>query len=453
MTPGEHIGSYRVTRLVGAGGMGSVYEAVNDSIGRRVAIKILTKEQAADKQTLTRFHCEARLANQVQHPGLLTIHEVGRLPDGGAYLIMEFLDGETLASRLQRSPDGRLPVIEVIRFGSQIADALAAVHAVQIVHRDIKPANLMLVNDSAVFGSVRIKVLDFGLAKDLAPEPGQPLPKTKAGIGMGTPSYIAPEQIFGAASVDDRADMYSLGAVLFELLCGRPPFVEVDERRLLGAHVTKTPVDVRELRSDVPSRLAELIAALLDKNSEARPSARQVATLLDALRLTPPGEFPVALLSRPKIQFAPRRFLSLVGVAAVLIGLVVVGLLSLLPSLRGRATLPTPAASSPSPPPAMPSPGLPAGSAPLPTPGGLGPRVPPPPSAPSAGTPVDSYVGATKKESPVSPSLRPLGRSRTAASPAHDSGVRSPGSAPSRTPPPRPPRSETLLRNEDVHPL
>ena len=162
------------------------------------------------------------------------------------------LTEKTLASRLQRSPDGRLPVIGGDSFW--LADCgmlwLPCMQC-RLSTATSKPANLMLVNDSAVFGSVTIEVLDFGLAKDLALEPGQPLPKTKAGIGMGTPSYIAPEQIFGAASVDDRADMYSLGRCCSRLLCGRPPFVEVDERRLLGAHVTKTPVDVRELRSDV----------------------------------------------------------------------------------------------------------------------------------------------------------------------------------------------------------
>jgi serine/threonine protein kinase len=208
------IGPYRVIRQLGKGGMGVVYEAVHDAIERRVAIKVLHPEYAKDRETAARFFNEARAVNRIEHPSLVQISDYGHTGEGTAYLIMEFLRGESLADRLDRlrAAGQRLAVTEVVRITWQIADALRAAHAKQIVHRDLKPGNLMLVRDPIAPGGERVKVLDFGIAKLM--ENGTR--RTSTGAVMGTPLYMSPEQCRGAGEVDERSDVYSLGAMLYE---------------------------------------------------------------------------------------------------------------------------------------------------------------------------------------------------------------------------------------------
>jgi serine/threonine-protein kinase len=213
---GQHIGPYRVLREIGQGGMGAVFEAVHTQIERKVAIKVLRAEFAQNQQLVARFFNEARAVNIVNHPSVVQISEFGQLPNGLAYIVMEYLAGEPLGARMKRQ-GGRLSVPEALRLTRQIAAALAAAHAKGIVHRDLKPDNVMIVPDPEAPGGERAKVLDFGIAKVLASAQGhtgdamEQSSQTRTGMMVGTPLYMAPEQCRGSGTIDDRADVYSLG--------------------------------------------------------------------------------------------------------------------------------------------------------------------------------------------------------------------------------------------------
>jgi serine/threonine protein kinase len=188
---GQLIGSYRILRLLGEGGMGVVYEAVREDIGGSAAIKILKKEYALQPEVAARFFNEARAANLVNHPGIVKVFDYGQLPSGAAYLAMEFLEGESLYARLQRHI--RLSEAESLRLGRQIASALAAAHDKQVVHRDLKPENVLIVPDAEAAGGERAKILDFGIAKLAAQQQGSV--RTNTNMLMGTPIYMSPEKI------------------------------------------------------------------------------------------------------------------------------------------------------------------------------------------------------------------------------------------------------------------
>lgn len=267
--PPSTIGPYRVIRQLGEGGMGVVYEAVHDAIERRVAIKVLHPEYAKDRETAARFFDEARAVNRIEHPSLVQISDYGHTQDGTAYLIMEFLHGESLAGRLDRlrAEGQRLAVTEVVRIAWQTADALRAAHAKQIVHRDLKPGNLMLVRDPIAPGGERVKILDFGIAKLM--QTGTK--RTSTGAVMGTPLYMSPEQCRGAGEVDERSDVYSLGVMLYEMLAGRCPFEAAGGGEVLGMHLFKEPPPLASSAPLAPAELVVLTHRLLVKNRETRP--------------------------------------------------------------------------------------------------------------------------------------------------------------------------------------
>lgn len=280
----SRIGPYRIVRQLGEGGMGTVFEAVHEQIERRVAIKVILPDYARDAEFTARFFNEARVVNRVGHPGLVQISDYGRLPDGTAYIVMEFLEGETLAKRLEQ-PGGKLSLPEVIQLGWQLADSLAAAHDKGIVHRDLKPENVMIVPDPYMANGERTKLLDFGIAKVAelgALEPAQGA-KTKANQVMGTPDYMSPEQCAGAAGVDGKSDVYSLGVMLFKMLAGRSPFVAETSSQIMGMHMFVAPPLLRELAPNVPQPLAELVHRMLAKNAEARLTMRQMAATLERL--------------------------------------------------------------------------------------------------------------------------------------------------------------------------
>lgn len=281
------IGPYRVIRQLGKGGMGVVYEAVHDAIERRVAIKVLHPEYAKDRETAARFFNEARAVNRIEHPSLVQISDYGHTGEGTAYLIMEFLRGESLADRLDRlrAAGQRLAVTEVVRITWQIADALRAAHAKQIVHRDLKPGNLMLVRDPIAPGGERVKVLDFGIAKLM--ENGTR--RTSTGAVMGTPLYMSPEQCRGAGEVDERSDVYSLGAMLYEMLAGRCPFEAAGGGEVLGMHLFVEPPPLAPLAPLAPAELVALTHRLLVKDREKRPRMAAAADDLSRIgaRLSP----------------------------------------------------------------------------------------------------------------------------------------------------------------------
>ncbi len=274
----ERVGPYQIVRQLGAGGMGLVYEGVHESIARRVAIKILLAEFAKNPEITTRFFNEARAVNLIDHPSIVQVSDFGRLPDGTAYIVMELLKGESLAARLKQQ-GGRLPTDRAIQIVYQTADALAAAHARGIVHRDIKPSNIMLVGDPVAAGGERAKLLDFGIAKLSSDAPGE-LPKTQTGAMMGTPQYMSPEQCRGSGTVDAQSDVYSLGVMFFQLLCGRPPFVAEGTGELIGMHLYEAPPSLTSLAPEVPEGIADLVHRMLIKDRSTRPRMQEVVAAL-----------------------------------------------------------------------------------------------------------------------------------------------------------------------------
>src|ERR1044071_2519993 len=275
---GATAGSYRILRQIGEGGMGAVYLGEHTMLGRPAAIKILLPSLSQNREMVGRFFNEARATTAIRHPGIVEIYDFGFLPDGAAYIAMEMLDGESLASRLQRV--GRLPVGAAVDIGRQGAGALHAAHSLGITHRDRKPDNMFLVRDPEI--GERVKLLDFGIAKLVTNDSGN---RTRTGVVMGTPVYMSPEQCRGTAALDSRADLYSLGCVLYELVAGRPPFVAESAGDIIAHHLYFPPDPVRRHEPSVPDGLEQLIMALLAKDPAMRPgSAAEVSGILDRWR-------------------------------------------------------------------------------------------------------------------------------------------------------------------------
>jgi len=289
---GTVLASYRILGVIGEGGMGVVYRAEHVLLNRPAAIKLLQPEMTRNPDAVARFFNEARAATAIRHPGIVEVFDFGISNEGSAYIVMELLDGESLARRLTRG--GPLPAMRAIQFGRQIAGALAAAHSQGIIHRDLKPDNVFLVADPEVPGGERIKLLDFGIAK-LASEPAH-LTRTRTGALMGTPTYMAPEQCRGV-QLDHRADLYALGCILFECVCGRPPFVGEGIGDVLSAHIHLAPPAPSQLAL-VPPVLEAVILRLLAKAPGDRPAmASQVIQQLDAA-VTDAAQPPAALNAR-----------------------------------------------------------------------------------------------------------------------------------------------------------
>jgi serine/threonine protein kinase len=265
---GETIGNFKIVSKLGRGGMGEVFLAEQQSIETKVAIKILHPEISADKEHITRFFNEARAVSRIHHAGIVKIFDVGFHTTGHAYLIMEYLEGESLAKRIERQK--RLSLPQIADIGRQIASVLEATHSAGITHRDLKPDNIFIIPDRELASRERVKILDFGIAKLT----GTLASVSPATIGtMGTPAYMAPEQWGDSAKVDWRADVYSLGCVAFEMSCGRPPFIVTNIAEACAKHLNDPPPPARTLMPDVPPRLEELLNRLLDKKPDRRPQS------------------------------------------------------------------------------------------------------------------------------------------------------------------------------------
>jgi serine/threonine-protein kinase len=306
---GRTVGSYRVTELLGEGGMGAVYRAVHVALGRKAAVKVLLEELSHNKDVVARFFNEARAATTINHPGIVSVFDFGYADDGCAYIIMEHLDGESLGDRRRRV--GRLPVAEVLTIGRQVAGALGAAHKQGIVHRDLKPDNVMMVPDPDVLGGERAKILDFGIAKLLDRE-SDTLPgvETKSGRILGTPAYMAPEQCRGAGKVDARADIYALGCVIYALVCGHPPFVAEGTGELIAAHLTAPPPPPRTIVPDLPQAVEDVVLRLLAKRPEDRYAT--MAEVVEALEAASAGKLParLGLVKRPEAAKADAATLA-----------------------------------------------------------------------------------------------------------------------------------------------
>ena len=266
LAPGTRLGRYEIRSLLGAGGMGEVYLAHDPTLRRAVALKLLPSDAAHDRDRLRRFEQEAHAASSLNHPNILTIHEIG-VHDGTPFVATEFVDGESLRRRMMR---GRLDVRELLDIGVQIASALAAAHAAGIVHRDIKPENIMVREDGIV------KVLDFGLAKlvarsgrDDAEAPTKAASDTLPGVVLGTVQYMSPEQARGLET-DPRTDIWSLGVVLYELLAGRSTFEGKTSSDVIAAILRTEPPPLTVYVRDAPPELERIVTKALQKDREER---------------------------------------------------------------------------------------------------------------------------------------------------------------------------------------
>ncbi len=273
LTPGSRLGPYEITSQIGSGGMGEVFKARDTRLERSVAIKVLPHELAQSAAFRTRFEREAKTISQLNHPNICTLHDVGE-HDGTSYLVMELLEGESLADRLSRGP---LPLSEVFRVGTQLADALDRAHRAGVVHRDLKPANVMITRSGA-------KLLDFGLAKSAQidlPDAGdgatQHKPLTQEGTILGTFQYMAPEQLEGLAA-DARTDIFSLGAVLYEMATGVRAFQGSTKTSLIAAIVSQDPKPLAQVLPLTPPAFEHVISRCLAKSPDDRwQSAHDIA--------------------------------------------------------------------------------------------------------------------------------------------------------------------------------
>jgi TolB-like protein/tetratricopeptide (TPR) repeat protein len=308
--------TYTLERELGGGGMSRVFVAVDTALGRKVVIKVLAPELAAGVSA-ERFAREIRLAAQLQHPNIVPLHAAG---DAGGlpYYTMPFVEGLSLRSRI--ASGGPLSTPECVRILRDVARALSYAHEQGVVHRDIKPENVLLSGDAAV-------VTDFGIAKAVsaAKTLGSTGTLTSAGIGLGTPAYMAPEQAFGDPATDRRADIYSFGCLAYELLTGKPPFADRPSHQLVIAHAMETPPPLESRNSGVPEPLTALVMQCLAKNPDERPqSAREIVERLESVD-TSSGQktFPT--------RTAARKRLLIVGTIAVVALAIAFGV-----ALRGR---------------------------------------------------------------------------------------------------------------------
>ncbi len=403
--------AYRIERELGGGGMSRVFVAEERALGREVVIKVLLPELAAGV-SVSRFRREIQLAARLQHPHIVPLLAAGE-SEGLPYFIMPFVVGESLRGRVAR--EGELPVGDSVRILRDVVSALAYAHGSGIMHRDIKPDNVLLSGGVAV-------VTDFGVAKavSVSAESHQTTGLTSLGMALGTPAYMAPEQATGDPQIDHRADLYSLGAMAYEMLTGRPPFIGRSPQAVLAAHVVETPEPVERLRPVLPSALAALVTACLAKRPADRPqSAHEVMNLLDALATPSGGMTPTMATTVPvSIVGAPHRrrrvvLAGAVGAGALLLLLAVTLWLRPAPASKGSA--------------AVVAPSRPETTAMVPQPA-------PPPTAETT-PPVRTPVRATERKPPQrrQPALG-SGTRDSASAPAESVSA----AAPSPTPPPPP---------------
>ncbi|WP_373048658.1 serine/threonine-protein kinase [Vulgatibacter sp.] len=280
------LGSYRLVELIGEGGMGRVYLAEHTRLGRKVALKMLKPELASNPQAVKRFFAEARAVNLLAHENVVEITDFfeGEAPEDPKFFIMELLRGQSLRQLLEH--EGALPAVRAAHVGAQLASALGAVHGAGIVHRDLKPDNVFLTER----GGVRdfVKLLDFGIARHLDPEPGISMARTAAGAVVGTPEYMAPEQASGSDTVDHRADVYALGVILYELATGVQPIKGKTFGETLVRQLTFTPPPPGAgLPSGLPQPFESLVMACLAKAPAERPTVVEVEAGLRALLEAP----------------------------------------------------------------------------------------------------------------------------------------------------------------------
>lgn len=283
---GQLIGNYRIVQKIGTGGMGAVYLAEHPMIGKKIALKVIHRELASNKEVVQRFFQEARAVNKIGNEHIVEIHDFGVTPEGDHFYIMEYLEGRTLASVLAREP--MMETMRALHIGAQIASALAAAHANGVIHRDLKPDNIMLM--MRLGDPDFVKVLDFGLAKMFQDGSGV---QTAAGVLLGTPQYMSPEACESKRDIDHRTDIYALGILMFQMMCGALPFEGETMGEVLVKQVTQLPPAPRALNPRIPPAVEQVLLRCLVKQPEGRFQTMQQLreALLDPeayLRASPP---------------------------------------------------------------------------------------------------------------------------------------------------------------------
>ncbi len=327
-------GRYRILKLVGRGGMGAVYRARDTELDEDVALKVLSDELAGSAALIDRFRREVKLARRVTHENVARMFDIGE-HDGARFLTMEFIEGESLADLLGRT--GRLPVAKVLELSRAICAGLAAAHRAGVVHRDLKPDNVMLGRDG------RVLITDFGIARDPVTAQGG----ATVGLVVGTPAYMAPEQVEAKPDIDARADIYALGAMLFELLTGQVPWTGSSPMAVAAARLYADPPDARSVAPEVPATLAAVVTRCMARDPAARPaSADQVRDALAAASPTLPEGATLSLpvpskpspASERAVAVLPLRNLGSPDDAYVAEGLTedLIDTLSMTPGLRVR---------------------------------------------------------------------------------------------------------------------
>jgi len=317
LDPGQFVGVYEIVRSLGAGGMGEVYQARDTRLGRLVAIKFVSAELAADHVASERLAREARLTSLLNHPNIVTVHDVGDL-DGRPFIVMEFVDGQSLHSLIQR---GRMKPARVIEIASEVADGMAVAHDAGVVHRDLKPRNIMLTDDG------RAKIVDFGVGETSVPAPGSEDLTVAGGLTdtlvvVGTAGYMAPEQA-ASRPIDFRADQFALGSIIYEMLTGRRAFKRDTPVQTMAAIVEDEPTPIAKLAPETPIELVTILERCHAKNPAHRyASTQDLARDLRDLRQhmgsrTPRTGYVVRRKPRPRWHRVAAAVAVLVAIAAI----------------------------------------------------------------------------------------------------------------------------------------
>lgn len=277
-----HSNQFRIIQLLGRGGFGEVYLAREDRADRHVAIKVMRPELNGNKKLLRRFRGEYTLGSRVSHPSVVHMFDLAQTPEGVHFIVMEYLDGVGLQARMSAAEkaEGQLGLEQTLNIGWQVSALFAQLHERRIIHRDLKPANLMVVQDTAIFGGARIKLLDFGIAKLNDENQAKQLEvdfDTTKGVALGTVALMGPESYQPGATQGPEIDVYALGCIMYRGIAGNYPFDSADTVELAKKHITAEPIPLTAEDPTTPQDVAELVHSMLAKSPAARPTMAQVA--------------------------------------------------------------------------------------------------------------------------------------------------------------------------------